>query len=222
MIKAVFFDLDGTLADTAPDLADALNRLLIERQRPPLPFERIRPVVSHGGNAMIQLGFGVDNNHPDFAGLRERFLEIYSGLLHHATRLFPGISETLEALEAQSMTWGIITNKPDWLTRPLLRTLGLDSRAGCVVSGDSTAERKPHPAPMYRACELTHSHPAMSLYIGDAERDIAAGRAAGMRTLVALYGYIGADEQPGDWGADGMIKMPQEIMRWIAESSRTS
>jgi phosphoglycolate phosphatase len=215
MITAVFFDLDGTLADTAPDLAAALNQLLVEHHQPALPFEKIRPVVSRGGNALIELAFGIKPNDSCFPPLRERFLEIYQTRLHNSTYLFEGMEAVLDTLEVKQITWGVITNKPAWLTHPLMEKLQLTVRAGCIVCGDSTANPKPHPAPMLLACELTHSKPASSLYVGDAERDVAAGRAAGMHTLVALYGYIDQYENPGKWQADGMINLPDEIVNWI-------
>lgn len=215
MITTVFFDLDGTLADTAPDLAAALNQLLAEHHQPALPFEKIRPVVSHGGNALIELAFGIKPNDPGFLPLRERYLEIYQTRLHNSTHLFDGIETVLDALEAKQIIWGVITNKPAWLTNPLMEKLQLTDRAGCIVCGDSTAHSKPHPAPMLLACELTQCDPASSLYVGDAERDVIAGKAAGMHTLIALYGYIDQKESPGQWQAEGMINTPVEIVDWI-------
>lgn len=220
MINAVFFDLDGTLADTAPDLAAALNQLLTEHHQPTLPFTKIRPVVSHGGNALIQLAFGITETNPDFLSIRERFLRIYLTRLHNSTQLFEGMGAVLDTLESRQITWGVITNKPVWLTNPLMKKLGLTDRAGCIVCGDSTTHPKPHPAPMLLACEMTNSVPASSLYIGDAERDITAGRAAGMQTLVALYGYIDQDEAPEQWQAAGMISAPGEIIDWIEKFNR--
>ncbi len=215
MISAVFFDLDGTLADTAPDLAGALNQLLEEHKRPLLPFEIIRPAVSHGGNTLLRLAFPIAEDEPEFEGLRTRFLELYDSRRHRGTSFFPGMPEVLEALESEGLRWGVITNKPAWLTHPLLETLGVAERVACIVSGDSTDHRKPHPAPVLHACEITGSAPAASLYVGDAERDIAAGRAAGLHTLIARYGYIGGEEDPAQWQADGMIDHPQEIIDWI-------
>ena len=219
MINAVFFDLDGTLADTAPDLAWSLNELLAEKNKPALSYEIIRPVVSHGGNAMIKLGFGLNENEPGFSELRGRFLHIYQSRLHNGTQLFPGMPEVLDTLEQQSIIWGVITNKPGWLTNPLMEKLDLKHRAACVVSGDSTRERKPHPAPMYLACEISGSNPATSVYVGDAERDIQAGRASGMHTLVALYGYIDSHEKPEQWNADAMVSSPADILTWLRNHS---
>ncbi len=214
-IKTVLFDLDGTLADTAPDLAYALNCVLVEQGKPPLPFEMIRPVVSHGGIALTRLGFGLEPEQPGFAPLRERLLEIYRENIARETDLFPGMAQTLAAIEAQGMQWGVVTNKPAWLTEPLMEALQLSTRAACIVSGDTLKNRKPHPEPMLYACNLTGSDAAHCLYIGDAQRDIEAGHNAGMRTLVALFGYIGEQDRPEEWGADGMVQSAPEIMEWI-------
>ena len=214
-LRTVLFDLDGTLADTAPDLAFALNAVLQEQDRAPLPFETIRPVVSHSGTALIRLGFEIEPGTAAFESLRLRLLDIYRDHLAQHTRLFPGIEELLGAIEQRGMNWGVVTNKPAWLTDPLLEQIGLSERAACVVSGDTVAERKPHPAPMLHACQLAGSEAHQCLYIGDAARDIEAGRRAGMKTLVALFGYIGEDEQPDSWGADGMIAHPADLLDWI-------
>ncbi len=214
-ITAVFFDLDGTFADTAPDLAASLNQLLTEHGRPALPMDIIRPTVSHGGNAMIQLAFNIDESAEEFSSLRQRFLDIYNQRMHSHTKMFPGMDDVLAALESENILWGIITNKPAWLTEPLLQELNMEKRAACIISGDTTNHRKPHPEPMHHACEITNSSPSHSLYVGDAQRDIDAGRAAGMHTLIARYGYIGEGEDPGQWQADGMVTHPHEIITWI-------
>ena len=213
--RTVLFDLDGTLADTAPDLGYALNTLLIENGKQPLPFSAIRPVASHGGAALIELGFGIRSDDPHFTALRERFLQIYRANLTRETRLFPGMQELLDALAARDINWGIVTNKPAFLTDPLVEQLGLIDEAVCRVSGDTTANRKPHPEPMLHACRLAGSKPEECLYVGDAARDIEAGKAAGMKTLVALFGYIGKQDRPETWGADGMINKPADILDWI-------
>jgi phosphoglycolate phosphatase len=214
-IRTVLFDLDGTLLDTAPDLADALNAVLTEQGRTPLPFEQIRPVVSHGGIALIQLGFGLDRSDPGFEPLRQRLLAIYRDNLAVKTRLFAGMEKLLDEIEQRGLNWGIVTNKPGWLTEPLLQTLGLRERASCVVSGDTLEQRKPHPAPMLHACELAGSHPQQCVYVGDAERDIEAGRNAGMYTLVALFGYIQPQDTPESWQASALIDQPAEILDWL-------
>lgn len=214
-ITTVLFDLDGTLLDTAPDLADALNTVLAENRREPLPYETIRGVVSHGGVALIKLGFGLDESSPDFEPLRQRLLSIYRANLSGKTRPFPGMAELLEQLEQGGRNWGVVTNKPAWLTEPLMQELGLLQRAACVVSGDTLAERKPHPAPMLHACELAGSRPEQCVYIGDARRDIEAGRNARMHTLLALFGYFMDDDRPGEWQADGMLEQPLDLLAWL-------
>lgn len=215
MIRTILFDLDGTLADTAPDLGGALNALLVESGKPELPQTRIRPMASHGAAGLIELGFGITRDNPRFTPLRERFISLYRERLTLETQLFPGIAMLLDQLAARGRTWGIVTNKPAFLTEPLIDELGLRQDAACVVSGDSTANRKPHPEPLLHACKLAGSKPAECLYVGDAERDITAGNAAGMKTLVALFGYIDAHEDPKSWGASGLIQEPQEILNWL-------
>jgi 2-phosphoglycolate phosphatase len=217
-IRTILFDLDGTLLDTAPDLAEALNTVLTENRHDPLPFESIRPVVSHGGAALIQLGFGLEQSDPAFEPLRQRLLEIYRDNLSRLTTAFPGIGELLETIEQRGINWGIVTNKPAWLTEPLLKDLNLFDRAICVISGDTLDERKPHPAPMLHACELAGCTPQQCVYIGDARRDIEAGNNAGMHTLVALFGYIQEDDIPGTWEADGMISTPLELLAWLDDN----
>ena len=213
---AVLFDLDGTFADTAPDMAYALNQLLKRRERSPLPFERIRPHVSHGGRAMISIGFGLAPEDAGFDALRQEFLDIYADNLVRETALFPGMPDLLDFFETQDIPWGIVTNKPTWLTDPLMQGLGLSERAACIVSGDTAARAKPHPDPLYHACRLIDVDPIDCWYVGDAERDIAAGRAAGTGTLVAMFGYLDAAEDPRTWGADGMIRKPLDVLDWLS------
>ena len=214
-IRGILFDLDGTLADTAPDLAFTLNTLLNENNLQPLAFEKIRPVVSHGATALLHLGFNLKPDDPRLDSLRQRFLDIYREHLANDTCIFPGMKELLEAIEQSGMKWGIVTNKPAWLTEPLITKLGLQQRAACIVSGDSTRNRKPHPEPMLHACRQLDILAKHCLYVGDAQRDIEAGQRAGMKTLIALFGYIGDDDRPDRWQADGMIDRPMEIMQWI-------
>ena len=159
-VELVLFDLDGTFADTAPDMAYALNRTLERNGRPPLPLATIRPHVSHGGIALIRLGFGIEPDHPEFTALRQQFLDIYRDNLTRGTKLFAGMEALLTQLEQRNIGWGIVTNKPGWLTEPLLQQLALDSRAACVVSGDTTANSKPHPEPIMYACDLLGAAPA--------------------------------------------------------------
>ncbi len=212
-IKTVLFDLDGTLADTAPDLAYALNGVLAEQGRAPLPLGTIRPAASHGGIALIRCGFG--EGHPEEEALRLRLLAIYRANIARETRLFPGMAEVLAEIETRGLNWGVVTNKPAWLTEPLLEALGLSRRAACIVSGDTCEQRKPHPQPVLHACQQAGAEARECLYVGDAQRDIEAGRRAGARTLAALFGYIGKDDRPQDWGADALIEQPGEILAWL-------
>lgn len=214
--RTVLFDLDGTLLDTAPDLANALNSTLQSRGRQPLPFDIIRPVVSHGGNALIELGFGLRPGDPDFETIRQQLLDFYQANIAQHTRLFPGMEEVLGYIESNGLNWGVVTNKPGWLTEPLMDALDLTRRAAGIVSGDTLSERKPHPAPLLHACKLVGSEPQHCLYVGDAERDIQAGHNAGMTTLVALFGYILESDRPETWGGTALIRRPQDILAWLS------
>lgn len=219
-IKTVLFDLDGTFADTAPDLADALNRTLLANAKPALAFEKIRPVVSHGGRALIELGFGIQPDDPASEPLRLQLLDFYKADIARHTQLFPGILECLQHIRERQMTWGIVTNKPGWLTMPLLESLNLPLEPCSIVSGDTLAQRKPDPAPLLHACHQCACSPLQCLYIGDAERDILAGRRAGMTTMIAEYGYIGEQDDPQDWQADASITHPREILPWVDSHNR--
>ena len=214
-ISCVLFDLDGTLVDTAPDMANALNRTLVNHGRQPLAFETIRPSVSLGGVALVKLAFELDEADPELDRLREEFLAIYRDNLSRESCLFPGMERVLAGLEEISASWGIVTNKPAWLTNPLMQDLQLDARTCCIVSGDTLEQRKPHPAPLLHACELLQCNPGETVYVGDARRDIEAGASAGMTTLVAAYGYIDKADNPEDWGADGLVDSPEEILAWV-------
>lgn len=216
-LRTVLFDLDGTLADTAPDMAQALNLLLKEKDYQPLPFDTIRPWVSHGGLALVRLGFGEERGDVELENLRQRFLEIYAENLCRETHLFPGIPQLLAMLSKNGFNWGVVTNKPGYLTEPLVAQLTIQPPPACIVSGDTTTNRKPHPEPMLLACKQAGSDPHECLYVGDAERDIHAGKQAGMKTLVALFGYITDSEDPETWGADGMIRAPMEVFDWLKQ-----
>lgn len=212
-IDTVLFDLDGTLLDTAPDMAGALNELLRREDRPPLPYDAIRVRVSNGARALVTLGFGDELPDAEYRRLHAAFLDIYAAGLANGTRTFPGMDRVLADIETCGMRWGVVTNKPDWLTRPLLTALGLLRRTACVVSGDTLAERKPHPAPLHHACRLAGTEPARAAYIGDAERDIIAANAAGMPGFAALFGYIGPDDRPRTWGARALLEQPADL--WL-------
>ena len=215
LIKTVLFDLDGTFADTAPDLADALNRTLLANQRPALPFAQIRPVVSHGGRALIELGFGITDTDATFEPLRQQLLGFYQADIAKHTQLFPGILSLLHELQRHQLHWGIVTNKPAWLTTPLMASLDLPIAPCSVVSGDTLPQRKPDPAPLLHASAMCQCDPVQCLYVGDAERDIIAGKRAGMLTMVARYGYIGEQDDPQQWQADSYIDHPDAIYPWV-------
>lgn len=219
---AVLFDLDGTLLDTGHDMGAALNKLLRQHGREPLAYAEIRPKVSHGANALIKLGFSMEIADNGFDQLRQGFLAHYERDLCRYTTLFDGMSDVLSYLERRRLPWGIVTNKPDYLTRPLLQELGLLSRAACVVSGDTLKTRKPDPEPLLHGCRLTGSEPKSCMYIGDAERDIEAGNGAGMTTLIATFGYLSTDDRPETWGADGMVHHPTDILNWIRTGGRST
>ncbi len=213
--KAVLLDLDGTLADTAPDMGAAINALRAEHGLDPLPYSAIRPVVSHGAKGLLTLAFGAELDAARETALRERFLALYEATLCVGTRLFPGFSEVLAQLEAWSVPWGVVTNKPAWLTEPLLEGLQIRARAACIVSGDTVEKAKPDPMPLHHAASLLGMPPAQCLYVGDAERDVQAGQAAGMDVLIADYGYIAESDEPHAWQARGNIGCPQDILLWV-------
>lgn len=209
--QAVLFDLDGTLADTAPDLAGALNRLLVERERAPVPLALTRKHTSSGARGMIGAGFGITPEHPDYQALRDRFLALYESFICVDTTLFPGMSELLDQLEAAGLAWGIVTNKAERFTFPLLEKLGITARTRCIVGGDTTPRAKPHPDPLLHAAKLIDIDPRACVYVGDDLRDIEAAHAAGMRSVAACYGYLGDGEPPQRWGADVLIEHPLEL-----------
>ena len=215
-LKLVLFDLDGTLLDTAPDMGAALNVLRAEHKLPPLLQDRIRPHVSQGAPALLKLGFGIELQDARFAEMRARYLAIYQERLAMETRPFHGIEPVLEKLGQMGLPWGIVTNKPGWLTDPLLEALKLKTRAACVVSGDTIARRKPHPDPLLHAAMLCGVEASASVYVGDAKRDVEAAHAAGMLAVVAMYGYLGEEERPDNWKADHMIMHPSDLLPWIA------
>jgi 2-phosphoglycolate phosphatase len=211
-IDLVLFDLDGTLADTAPDLAAAANRQRAERGLAPLALQQLRPFASHGARGLIGAALGRKPGDAEFGALREEFLRYYEQALCVHTSLFAGMDATLRALEDSGIAWGIVTNKFARFTVPLVAQLGLRERAACVVSGDTTAHAKPHPAPLHHAVELAGATSGAAIYVGDDLRDIQAGHAAQMATVVAAYGYLGADADFRNWGADHIIDAPQDLV----------
>jgi len=214
-IKTVLFDLDGTLVDTAPDLAHALNRVLEEEGRPHVPYEMVRAEASFGGKAIVRAGFNIEETDPDFERLRKRFLENYADQICVHSKLFDGMEEVLRHIETDRRQWGVVTNKPSYLTDPLMKALGLSERAACVVSGDTTAKSKPDPLPIHHACEVSGAQTHECVYIGDAQRDIEAGQRAGMRTLAAAFGYLRESDDPRTWGANHVLNEPGEIIDWL-------
>jgi phosphoglycolate phosphatase len=218
-LRAIFFDLDGTLLDTAPDLVGALNKLRLERNAAPLPYEEARTWVSHGALRLVRFGFP-DAGAEQFAVLHQRFLELYAGAVSERTRLFDGMDSALAWLTQRSLKCGIVTNKPAWLTTPLLEQLGLANRFACVVSGDTVSRPKPDAMPMLHAAALAGVAADECLYVGDAERDIQAAHAAGMPALVAAYGYLRPDEDFGTWGGDGVLTAPADLVPWLERSGR--
>ncbi len=213
-LRAVLLDLDGTLLDTAPDMAHALNRLRIAEGLEELPFEQIRPHVSHGALRLIRLGFG-EPEPARIEALRGRFLELYRNAIAVHTRLFDGFDDVLAALDDAGLRWGIVTNKPGWLTVPLLEALGLDQRSACIICGDTLPERKPHPMQLLHAAALLGLEPRQCAYLGDAERDVQAARNAGMIPLAAGFGYLADGEDPAAWQPDAVLGRPGELLEWL-------
>ncbi len=214
-MRAVFFDLDGTLADTAPDLGRALNRLRAERGLEPLPLGIMRAHASSGARGLLKAGFGSTPESEGYDALRDRFLELYAENLCVDTRLFDGIPELLSTIDARPLPWGIVTNKAKRFTEPLLRALAVGHRAACIVSGDSTPHIKPHPAPLLEAAMLLALPAGDCIYVGDDLRDVQAARAAGMRFAAAGWGYLGDGADPHAWGADAVIPYPRELLNFL-------
>ncbi len=214
MIQAVLFDLDGTFADTAPDLGYAVNLMRKARNLPPVPEEKTRPVTSSGARGLLGAGFGITPDHADYLAMRDEFLNLYEANLCRDTRLFDGMAELINSLEARQLTWGIVTNKAERFALPLMKLLGYGTRSACVIGGDTTGKMKPHPEPLYAAAKAIQIAPEHCLYVGDDERDIQAGRAAGMKTIAVRYGYLNGSD-PAAWGADAIVDKPLNIMNYL-------
>lgn len=216
IVQAVLFDLDGTLLDTAPDLVSAANAALADAGYAPLSLAALRPHVSAGAGAILLAGLEQHGGDPArLDDLLPSMLKAYRENIARHTRLFDGMDAVLDALEARGLPWGVVTNKPAWLTDPLLAALDLSARAACVISGDTVAEKKPHPLPMLEAARRVGHEAAACVYVGDAGRDIEAGQRAGMRTLAALYGYLTDGDDPRAWGADDLIDAPRDLFPWL-------
>lgn len=212
MLNIILFDLDGTLVDTAPDLGLALN---IQRERhglAPLPQEAIRPYASHGSRGLLSIGFGLTPEDEVFVDMRNEYLQLYDEVFIRSPKLFDGMQALLAEIETAGLQWGVVTNKPRRFSAPLMQALALDQRAACLVCGDDAARAKPAPDTLLLACSQTGSSPQECIYVGDAERDIVAGKAAGMKTVLAMYGYLDADDQPEAWGADLLIAQPGDLL----------
>jgi phosphoglycolate phosphatase len=211
----VFFDLDGTLADTAPDLVAATNKLLLARNLDPKPYEFLRPYASAGARGLLEGAFGIGTDHPDFITLRDEFFSNYENALLVDSKLFDDIDHLLDQMDQAKLPWGIVTNKSQRFTNPLVELMGLNQRSISTVSGDTTPHSKPHPEPILHAAKLANIDPTKSLYVGDDIRDVIAGKAAGMKTVAAAYGYCGCKEPPEAWGADYLINTPLELVEII-------
>ena len=216
-IRAVLFDLDGTFADTAPDLARALNRVRAAQGLAPLPPEVARPHTSAGARGLLRAGFGVTPDDATYTALRDSFLDFYAEELCVETRLFDGIPELLAKIAVRKLPWGIVTNKGKGFSEPLLRLLAVDHLAACIVSGDSTPHIKPHPASLLLAASLLSLQPADCIYVGDDLRDVQAARAAGMYAAVAGWGYLGAGQDPRSWNADIILSHPREVLDLVPQ-----
>jgi phosphoglycolate phosphatase len=213
--KAVLFDLDGTLVDSAPDLGAAVDKMRVARGLPSLPLARYRPMAGAGARGMLGEAFGIGPDHPDFSAMREEFFENYQVCLLEQTLPFDGVAQLIEGLAGLGLPWGVVTNKSTRFSEPLTRGMSLFSTARTVVSGDTTPHAKPHPAPLLEAAERLGIAPNDCVYVGDDERDILAGHAAGMGTVAAVYGYLGVAQDPLGWGAHAIINSPLELLQLL-------
>lgn len=214
-VRAVLFDLDGTLIDSAPDLGAAADKMRIDRGLPSLPYERYRPMAGAGARGMLGVGFGLTPESPEFAAMREEFFQNYERCMTERTYAFEGVAQLIDRLQSAAMPWGIVTNKSMRFTDPLTRQMPLFASAGAIVSGDTTPHAKPHPAPLLEAAARIGLAPEHFVYVGDDERDIIAGRAAGMKTVAACYGYLGASSETLHWQADAQINSPLELLQLL-------
>ncbi|MEO8808047.1 MAG: phosphoglycolate phosphatase [Burkholderiaceae bacterium] len=216
LIRAVLFDLDGTLIDSAPDLAGAANDMRVARGLVPHPLAHFRPMVGSGARGMVGRAFDVAPPDPQFAALREEFLQRYEARMTQETRVFPAMLPLLESLGAQALPWGIVTNKATRFAEPLVLALGLQGRATTLVCGDTTPHSKPHPEPLLEAARRLRVEAAHCVYVGDDLRDVQAGKAAGMTTIAVAWGYLGLGESIEAWGADHIVQTPQQLLQLLA------
>jgi len=214
-VDLVLFDLDGTLIDSAPDLAGAANELLAAHGRPPVHEALLRPMVGAGARGMLGVSFGVQPGHADFEALKHDFLQRYEQRLLRLTRVFDAVTPVLETLQTQGVRWGVVTNKAMRFAAPIVEGLGLMHRAAVVIGGDTTPHAKPHPEPLLEAARRAQADPVRTVYVGDDIRDIQAGRAAGMATAAAAWGYLGLGEPVQAWGADVVLQEPAALLNWL-------
>jgi phosphoglycolate phosphatase len=217
-LSCVLFDLDGTLLDTAPDLIHCLNRALSMHGLATVDPETVKPFISFGAAAMINEGLKNAVHENLKSEILLTMLDLYQANIAEHTIFFEGMIETLNAIEAQGLKWGVVTNKRERFTKPLMIALDLDDRAACIISGDTTANSKPHPEPMLAACKEAGVNPRECVFIGDAAHDISAGKNVQMKTLAAVYGYLNPVDQPETWGADALVETPEQILDWIAST----
>ena len=214
-VSGVLFDLDGTLIDSAPDLGAAANQMRVRRGMASLPLELYRPLCGAGARGMLEIAFAMGPDHTDFEAMREEFFSNYERCLSERTFAFDGVAELIAALQARGIAWGVVTNKSQRFALPLTAGMPLFASAGAIVSGDTTPHAKPHPAPLLEAARRMGLNPAHCLYVGDDERDIVAGHAAGMRTVAATYGYLGSRSDVAAWNAHAQINSPLALLQLL-------
>jgi phosphoglycolate phosphatase len=213
--RAVLFDLDGTLIDSAPDLGAAADKMRTDRGLPSIAYEHYRPMAGAGARGMLGVAFGMTPDHPDYDAMREEFFRNYEQAMTARTVIFEGVPQLIQTLESMGLPWGVVTNKAMRFTKPLTSTMALFATARTVVGGDTTPHPKPHPAPLLEAARQLDIAPEDCIYVGDDERDIRAGQAAGMGTVAATYGYLGSNAEVARWGADASIEAPMHLLRLL-------
>ncbi len=215
-IQAVLFDLDGTLIDSAPDLGAAVDKMRVDRGMSSLPLAHYRPMAGAGARGMIGLAFGYTPDHPGYEAMKEEFFRNYESCMTERTFAFEGVAQMIAALVAVKLPWGVVTNKSKRFAEPLTQVMPLFKTSAVLICGDTTPHAKPHPEPLLEAARRLGLDPSACIYVGDDERDIVAGHAAGMKTVAATYGYLGAQSDVQKWQAHAHIQSPQELSRWLA------